>query len=335
MFKSLRNFFFTHEENDHHPHIWRLPGTFVFIGAIILVESYFFTGSYLLINGNNFLASVFPNALVAFTNNVRTEKNISPLRENPVLVEAAQLKANDMASRGYFSHYTPEGLAPWTFISKAGYSYSHAGENLAVNFVDSKDVVDAWIASPTHYQNLIKGEYTEIGIATAEGEYKGKKTIFIVEFFGTPKTSFNDNVIAVNTPKAAPDPIKVAKSIVPETQILRTNTTDEPVSTSTVAITTEVLGATSTPSVVAGLESGKDSDLSASLNSTPLYLSYPRHIVMSILLLLVVIIIGLVFTSIKLHNKQHHLHIISIASWFLVIIGLALLLNFFFAKGVI
>ncbi|MDB5204510.1 MAG: hypothetical protein JWP09_538 [Candidatus Taylorbacteria bacterium] len=332
MFKTLRNFFFTHEDNNHHPHIWRLPGTFAFIGAVILVETYFFTGSYLLISGNSFLASVFPNALVAFTNDVREGKNIAPLKENDTLAKAAQIKANDMAARGYFSHYTPEGLPPWTFISQAGYQYSHAGENLAVNFVDSKDVVDAWVASPTHYANLIKDEYKEIGIATAEGNYQGKKTIFIVEFFGTPKSPSSESILAVNTQKATTTVAKVIKKITPEPQILHTDAPSVEIGTTTAASTTVATTASTTP-VVAGLESDTDpQDLHA---SPAFFLTYPRHVVSIILSLFALLITILVAVAIKTHNKEHHWHILSIALWFLVIVGLALLLNFVFAAGVI
>jgi uncharacterized protein YkwD len=333
MFKSLKNFFLPHEDNDHHPHVWRMPGTLFFLGTILVVESYFFVGSYFLIKGNNYLAAVFPSALVAFTNDIRADVHEKPLTENQTLVAAAQLKADDMASRGYFAHYTPEGLAPWSFIEKAGYAYSHAGENLAVNFVDSKDVVDAWVASPTHYKNLVKDNYTEIGIATAEGVYQGRKTIFIVEFFGTPAVNAINEGVAVETAKTLPNKVAVA----PKTAQIEPKASPAIVVTNPVSSTTEVennankvvaVSTTSQPSVQ-GLESDKVSD------GAPLFLSYPRHIVSIFLTLLLIAIFVLLFTSIKSHNKEHHNKIIQIAFWFVLIILLAVLLNFFFAKGII
>ena len=49
------------------------------------------------------------------------------------------------------------------------------------------DVVDAWMKSPTHRANIMNGNYTEIGVGTAKGTYKGTPTVFVVQFFGTPK----------------------------------------------------------------------------------------------------------------------------------------------------
>ena len=48
-----------------------------------------------------------------------------------------------------------------------------AGENLAVNFSDSQDVTNAWMNSPEHRANILNGDFTQIGIATAQGTYKG------------------------------------------------------------------------------------------------------------------------------------------------------------------
>jgi len=58
-----------------------------------------------------------------------------------------------------------------------------------VNFVDSSEVHRAWMNSPTHKANIIQPRFTEIGVATAEGIYKGKQAIFVVQFFGVPNQS--------------------------------------------------------------------------------------------------------------------------------------------------
>ena len=60
------------------------------------------------------------------------------------------MKAQDMATLGYFAHVSPDGKTPWYWIEKVGYDYQYAGENLAINFSDSKDVTNAWMASPLH-----------------------------------------------------------------------------------------------------------------------------------------------------------------------------------------
>jgi hypothetical protein len=96
------------------------------------------------------------------------------------------MKADDMAAKSYFAHTSPEGIDPWYWFNQAGYKFTYAGENLAVDFSDSSAVNTAWMNSPTHRANLLDQHYTEIGIATADGMYQGHMTTFVVEEFGTP-----------------------------------------------------------------------------------------------------------------------------------------------------
>lgn len=134
-------------------------------------------------------AAVVESEIVALTNTERTDNNVPQLTENPVLDEAAQARAEDMAKKGYFSHTAPDGSLPWVWFDKFGYDYHYAGENLAVRFSDSGEVVNAWMASPTHRENIVKSDYTEIGVGVADGTYEGQPTTFVVQFFGTPQIS--------------------------------------------------------------------------------------------------------------------------------------------------
>ena len=135
-----------------------------------------------------FVAAVIASVLVDLTNNDREALALPQLEANPVLTAAAQAKANDMAEKGYFSHTTPEGNDSWHWFERVGYDYQYAGENLAVNFIDSGDVQNAWMNSPTHRDNIVNPRYTEIGIATAVGMYQGREAVFAVQMFGRPKS---------------------------------------------------------------------------------------------------------------------------------------------------
>jgi hypothetical protein len=130
--------------------------------------------------------AVLPAVVVDKTNKEREGQKLPPLVRNTVLDKAAQLKADDMAKNGYFAHYSPAGVSPWHWFNEAGYSYVHAGENLAVHFTDSKEVVEAWMLSPTHRANIVNQNYREIGVGTARGTYEGYDTVFVVQLFGTP-----------------------------------------------------------------------------------------------------------------------------------------------------
>ncbi len=133
------------------------------------------------------ISAIYGSVLVNLVNRDRSLQNLSNLKVNPLLEIAADLKAKDMAAKGYFAHNTPDGKNPWDFIDQSGYKYVYAGENLAVNFLDSDEIHRAWMNSPTHRFNIVNPKYTEIGIATSTGIYKGRQAIFVVQMFGTPE----------------------------------------------------------------------------------------------------------------------------------------------------
>jgi len=135
------------------------------------------------------VAAVVSAVLVELANGDRASGGFGILKINPRLVAAAQAKANDMAAKGYFAHTSPEGVDPWHWFKEAGYTFDHAGENLAVDFSDSGDVERAWMESPTHRENILNPRFTEVGIATAQGTYQGRPTTFVVQEFGTPTQS--------------------------------------------------------------------------------------------------------------------------------------------------
>lgn len=182
----LKHFFVPHENNEHEPHAMRDAGLVAFLGLGMFVASLALL-QHTLFTGTDILARVYPQALFSLANESRG-KTVGDLAWSDMLAQAAQAKANDMAEKGYFAHTSPEGKTPWSFISHVGYDYRYAGENLAVNFSDSKDVNSAWLRSPSHRANILNDKFTEVGIATARGIYKEKEAVFVVQMFGTPRT---------------------------------------------------------------------------------------------------------------------------------------------------
>ena len=186
MAKWFKKFFIPHEGNEHQPHFLRSKSLPYIATCIIFFEIIFLAQIYIFPN-TNLLGLIVSDTIVNETNVNRAKENLSSLKVSPILNEAAQLKANDMADKGYFSHTSPEGITPWYWFNEAGYSFYYAGENLAVNFVDSKDVVNAWMNSPSHRANMVNYNFTEIGIGIAKGQYKGSEAIFVVQLFGKPR----------------------------------------------------------------------------------------------------------------------------------------------------
>jgi len=189
MRKHLKNYFIPSEDNDHKPHSLRNESVFCILAIAFLIEFAFIASVFTPI-ANVFkanLAAVLPSVLVMATNDERKDLSAPQLVTNKKLQAAAQLKADDMANRSFFSHVNPDGKQPWHYLQLAGYAYDAAGENLAVDFIDSKDVHKAWMNSPTHRANIIESQFSEIGIATSRGVYEDKDVIFVVQFFAKPK----------------------------------------------------------------------------------------------------------------------------------------------------
>lgn len=182
----FKKYFIPHEHNNHEPHFLRHESMLFLFLLIIIIEVGFLAQVFLVFDKTKFLASVLPGVLTELTNREREAYDAPELHVNELLTQAAELKAQDMAAKGYFAHTSPEGHSPWYWLQQVGYKYSSAGENLAVNFYDSEDVDQAWMNSPTHKANIIKKDYTEIGIGVARGVYNGENTIFVAQFFGKP-----------------------------------------------------------------------------------------------------------------------------------------------------
>lgn len=124
--------------------------------------------------------------LIDLTNQERSKSGLPSVQENQMLDAAAAAKAQNMFAENYWAHYSPSGKDPWGFIIGAGYHFSYAGENLARNFSTSQDVVNAWMNSPTHKENIVNSHYTDIGMAVAYGKLNGQDTVLVVQEFGRP-----------------------------------------------------------------------------------------------------------------------------------------------------
>lgn len=146
----------------------------------------FITILFILINFNYTLASpINSQTLINLTNKSRMEYGDNPLKVNAKLTQAAESKAKDMLTNDYFEHYSPLGKSPWSFIKSAGYDYVMAGENLAMDFKTSEGIHNAWMASESHKDNIIKKDYEEIGIVAVSGDFNGHETTMVVQMFGT------------------------------------------------------------------------------------------------------------------------------------------------------
>lgn len=195
---KLKNIFLPTVENNYFPIF--LKRKFLGYYILILVFLKILTLPLLFFATKSpFFAQISKYLLLDFINSERKKAGLSPLVFNPFLEKSAFLKAKDMIEKDYFSHYSPTGLSPWYWFKLAGYEYKIAGENLAIGFLETKEVHEALMNSPSHRQNILNPAFKEIGISVLEGEFNGENVYLVVQHFGTP-----------------PRKLKVQKSTFPE-----------------------------------------------------------------------------------------------------------------------
>ncbi|MEK7569727.1 MAG: CAP domain-containing protein [Patescibacteria group bacterium] len=317
MIKWLKKYFIPHEGNAHEPHFLRHETMTLLFLAIIVIELGFLVQSLVVFDKTKFLAAVLPGVLTTLTNEARAENNIPAVTENALLDQAANLKAADMAEKGYFAHTSPEGVTPWYWLGEVGYRYSAAGENLAVNFSDSADVARAWMNSPSHRANIVRSDFTEMGIGVASGTYQGRSTIFVAQFFGRPL------LIAQSLPTSPPPPQAPAEQAAPAPTPAPSPvpTTTPPAVTSAPAPVT-VLGEEATPVSVPAPKS-IHTPARGALDEV---LSSPKQSVTNILaIMLIVILVALVLASFIAAEKRHPLALLRGATLVAIIIFLLVL----------
>lgn len=191
-----------------------------FPALLILVLSLFIQLSPTLASAGHdevlgYATSTNVSGLLSGTNSQRAANGVAALSLNSALNSAAQSKANDMVTRDYWSHNTPDGQEPWVFFTQAGYNYKAAGENLAYGFATSSDTITGWMNSPPHRDNLLKTSFYDVGFGIANSPNyvgTGEQTVVVAMYGALQSASAPTVAPASSTPPppatAQPTPAK-------------------------------------------------------------------------------------------------------------------------------
>ena len=317
MLNWFKKHFIPHEGNEHRPRFLRKENIKNIAILIILVEAFVFLLPTLTnLNRTGGMAAVLPAVLATLTNEERQANNLQILTTNPVLVKAAEMKANDMASKSYFAHTSPEGKTPWYWLEQVGYKYQYAGENLAINFSDSKDVTNAWMNSPTHRANIVKDKYTEVGTGIATGMYQGRQTVFVAQVYANP--------LVVKT-----EPIKIP---VKKVETKSVNTKNVAVSE---APKTKVLGAeietVNSPTNIARQDLTENTENNQEVSLWQKLMASPRNSTNMIFFIILGVIILALILNIFIKIKHHHPNLIINGLIIIAIISTILSVNYYFS----
>jgi hypothetical protein len=207
LFAPLKHLFSPQEENNykarylHHDFLTGIIAILLLVNVALRLA---LPNLPLNVLGVNTDISV--EALLNYTNAERLKYNLNPLTLNQKLTSAAAKKATHMFANNYWAHFAPDGTSPWFFFQTVEYNYVYAGENLAKDFASSQAIVQAWMNSEKHRENILKPEYKEIGFAIAEGPLEGEDTILVVQFFGTESTTLAGNAPTENNAPSVQNP---------------------------------------------------------------------------------------------------------------------------------
>jgi hypothetical protein len=175
-------------------------------GVLITLFSLIISGVHPIRGTLAYATEMSIGGLLQATNTQRVNNGVAGLNLNQQLNNAAQAKANDMVTRNYWSHNTPDGQEPWVFITNAGYDYVKAGENLAYGFATSSDTVTGWMNSPTHRANLLDPDFVDVGFGFANSNNfnnSGPETV-VVAMYGKPRVLSAGSTQPVAPPPSAP-----------------------------------------------------------------------------------------------------------------------------------
>jgi len=132
-------------------------------------------------------ASLSASGVLQWTNAHREKAGLALLQRSPALEQIAQRKIQDMLSDQYFAHVSPAGIRVSDLAEEAGYEFIAIGENLALgNYAGNEALVQAWVDSPGHRENILGSRYKEIGIAVEQGLFEGSFTLLAVQVFALP-----------------------------------------------------------------------------------------------------------------------------------------------------
>ena len=97
-------------------------------------------------------------------NDVRAENGVAVVMENSALSAAASAHATDMADNNYLAHTNLDGMSPGDRATAAGYDWDFMAENIARGFVTESSVMQAWMNSPGHRDNMVDPRPQEFGL---------------------------------------------------------------------------------------------------------------------------------------------------------------------------
>jgi hypothetical protein len=222
VFQKLHTLLIPSKRNRFHPHVLRPVGLVLVALVLAFIPTVYNVVSTGKMQVLGYATNISVGDVHTLSNAQRSSAGVPNLSLNATLNQAAVNKANHMFANDYWAHTAPDGTIPWSFINGAGYSYSFAGENLAKNFMTSSGVVNGWMNSPGHRDNVLNDRFVDVGYGVVNGVLQGQEVTLVVALYAAPVTIAQAPdpepapAPAPSTPQAAPTPAPTAQEPVAE-----------------------------------------------------------------------------------------------------------------------
>lgn len=221
LYKSLLHLFTPHPANNYRPRL--LEPSLLSVMAIFILLANSGVKIFAQVSGGilGYASDITVEQVLSLTNQRRLDAGLPALSPDSRLADAARRKAADMFTFNYWAHVNPQSnREPWYFFEAVNYQYRYAGENLGRDFGTTSPLVQAWIDSPTHRDNLLSSRYQDTGIAVVNGSLQGVDTTLVVQLFGTRQSSAAiPQVSAATSNNQTPDSQTVKQSDIPKSEI--------------------------------------------------------------------------------------------------------------------
>lgn len=106
----------------------------------------------------------YEHEVLQLVNKERSARGLNPLQMDSKVQQVARIKSQDMQKNNYFDHTSPTYGSPFDMLKSFGVNYSMAGENIAYGHTSPAAVVEGWMNSQGHRENILNPNFTHLGV---------------------------------------------------------------------------------------------------------------------------------------------------------------------------
>ncbi len=128
-------------------------------------------------NSQNNFNEEYADEVIRLVNIERVKAGLSPLAKRQDVTEIAEIRAKEITQ--VFSHTRPNGTSCFTLARERNVSYRSVGENIAYGYNSPQSVVQGWMNSQGHRENILSSSFNGIGV----GCYRQGNTLYWTQFF--------------------------------------------------------------------------------------------------------------------------------------------------------